>query len=387
MPVAKVRLQENLKEIEAIAKKMELTGKYNALNVQTVEKKNTGNYLSEYSNIPANEKDLSQEYSSSGKTGNEEELGVLLAKDFVEQVALADENGDELNLGWTPESIGGLTDTAKLARERLLKSLDEGPPEYSGPMCPRCNNAAEEDDLAYFGVCTLCRQIELTEEHNANAKTMSSNNKFTYSPRSVKDGAASPTKWSSNSSHNKMDVQKQQSNSRSSDIAVVTTDSTHRETPVKSKQINTNASRGNVGEVAHIPEPVELDAKSQWPRINENGFKLLSDIDIEPYYDNDYSSDSIGLEDRIAVLEHSLHAHALELENLSNVVSRLDNVIALVEDLEVQILSNKAVLEEQKKIIQQQRGDISDLTKYIKDTRKAIAAKYNFDLPEYKERK
>ncbi len=385
MPIAKARLQENLKEIESIAKKMELNGNYNSLNVQTVEKISTSNYLSEYSNIQVKNKDLPQGYISASKTGSEEEFGVQFATAFVEQVVLADENGDELNLGWNPESVGGFTDTAKLARERLLKSLDEGPPEYSGPICPRCNNAAEEDDLAYFGVCTLCRQIELTEEHTVNTKILNSNNKFAYFPRSVKDGAASPTKWSTNYSHNK-DIQQQQSNSRSIDTPIVTTattDSTHRDIPVKSKQINANVASRNIGGVTHIPEPVELDTKSPWPRINENGFKLLSDTDVEPYYDDDYSSDSVGLEDRINVLENSVDVHDLELENFSKVVTRLDEVIILVDNLEVQLLSHKAVIEEQKKIILQQRNDISDLAKYIKDTMKTIATKYNLDVPEH----
>jgi len=355
-------LQENLKEIQAIAERMKLDGKYESLNVKTTEKISTGNYLSEYSNIQVN-KELSQGYNIGGNTPSEAALGVLLAKDVVEQAALADKNGDQLDLGWNPESIGGFADAGKVARERLLKALDEGPPEYTGPMCPRCKNSAEEDDLSYFGVCTLCRQVELTEEHYNKSKKINNNSKFAYSPRSVKDGAASPAKWSSDSSsQNKMEKQKEASNVTTNDISFASSASNHRNTPVKSSKM-------------------ELPTNAPWPKIDETSFKTVSiDIDVEPYYTDDSASDSLGLEDRVFGLETSSLQHGWELDNLSDVTRRLDKVIAAVDKLE-------AEMKEQENNIKQQRGEIAELTKYIKDTVKLIAAECNIDLPEYKGRK
>lgn len=295
--------------------------------------------------------------SDSGNNGvaissNNGELGKILANDLENIVNNANDTGDEIDLGWDVSQIGTLENTAQSARDRLFKALSDGLPEDDCPMCPVCKIPAEEDDLAYFGKCSFCRQKELAEP------IKDINVPYRYSQRSLQDGFISK-KSETTQNKSAADDNNDSTNNMNANIkttaaflkapkprALVPLSPSPPMAPIKSNlhtRVTLVSNKSSGESWPAVPEGrFQEPPLSRAANENVNSIYQLKNEDYDDRYLDVYENDTVEYSskevlDRIYELETDNIRLNGEVNRLMNVESTLNGVAATIWDLEDQI--------------------------------------------------
>ena len=250
------------------------------------------------------------------------DLASTLMNDVQQQAANAGETDIELETAWDPSSVSSYGSLAKDARERLLKSLLEGQPASTEPPCPLCGVPASEDDLAYFGKCSFCRQSELTETAPASESPPYAASR--YSARDVSHGAARVT------APYLPGEEYGEGAAPAGKEAVVSVVDTKADMNAKQPRVKQPTT-------VVVPPPPTPVAASVWPEVNSARFR---DADVDGHNTEELYA-------MISELATEVKRLRVEVDRLydHDVGSRVDQVISLVEDLEQSVEKGSAEMQ------------------------------------------